>query len=224
MVQKRKTKPKMGRPLKLEGEKDTREKIIEASIDLFSKNGFGRTSVRQIASAIGLTEGAVYKHFTSKNAILDEVFVYAQNFIYTPLPIEQTLGALQGMSIFRGLLAPLPEIIMAEPTVAKIMQIIFHEMNHNENIRHYYQKEYIERGDNYISELFEKCIETGTIRACNTLALAKVFNSYRAEWSFQNFIIKQDKPVELSKLQEELEVIILFFEEMMLPNKNEIKK
>jgi len=219
MVKKRITKPKIGRPVKLEGEKDTREKIIEASIDLFSKNGFERTSVRQIAAAIGLTEGSVYRHFTSKDDILDEVFVYAQNFIHSPLPIEQTLGALQGMSIFRGLLAPLPEIIMAEPTVVKIMQIIFHEMNHNENIRHYYQKEYIERGDNYISELFEKCIEKRTIRACNTLALAKVFNSYRAEWSFQNFVLQQDKPVELSKLQEELDVIILFFEDMMLLKK-----
>jgi hypothetical protein len=147
-----------------------------------------------------------------------------QNFIYTPLPIEQTLGALQGMSIFRGLLAPLPGIILAAPIVVKIMQIMFHEMNHNENIQHYYQKEYIEKTDEYIRALFEKCIETGTIRPCNALSLAKIFNSYRAEWSFQNFIVQHDKPVELEKLKEELEGIILFFEKTMLPNKNEIKE
>jgi AcrR family transcriptional regulator len=217
MKQKQAIKSKMGRPFKQEGEKNTKEKIFDAAIDLFSQNGYERTSVREIASAIGLTEGAFYKHYTNKESILDDVFSYAEKLVFTPLPIEQTLGMLQGMSIFRGLLSPLPDIISEEPYVIKIMRIMFHEMNHNEKIRKYYQIEYTEKADAYMFALFEKCIEIGSIRPCNVYSLTKIFNTYRADWAFQNFIIRQDKPLDLDKLRIELNDMITFFEDLFLP-------
>jgi AcrR family transcriptional regulator len=213
MHQKQTTKPKMGRPFKQKGEKNTKEKILDVAIDLFSKNGYERTSVREIASAIGLTEGAFYKHYDNKEAVLDDVFTYAEKVVFTPLPIEQTLGILQGMSIFRGLLTPLPDIIAAEPYVIKIMRIMFHEMNHNEKIRKYYQVEYTEKADAYMLALFEKCVEIGSIRPCDVQSLTKIFNTYRAEWAFQNFIVNQNKPLDIDKLRKELNDMISFFEE-----------
>jgi AcrR family transcriptional regulator len=221
MAQKQKTKPKIGRPFKQEGEKNTKEKIFDAAINLFSEKGYERTSVREIASALGLTEGAVYRHYLNKEAILDDIFIYAEKLIFSPLPIEQTLGMLQGMSIFRGLLGPLPEIIMAEPYVVKIMRIMFHEIYHSEKIRNYYLIEYKEKGDEYINIIFEKCIELGTIRQCDSRSLSRVFNSYRSEWAFHNFIINQDKLLDMDKLKTELNEIIAFFEGIFLPKQVE---
>jgi len=50
-----------------------KQRILEAAISVFIENGFEETSMRQIASAAGLTTGAIYHHFKNK----DELFYYA---------------------------------------------------------------------------------------------------------------------------------------------------
>ncbi|MBL8953039.1 MAG: TetR/AcrR family transcriptional regulator [Myxococcaceae bacterium] len=59
----------MGRPKKSE-ERDTRQNILDAALDLFSENGFFGTSMRDIAKQVGVRESALYHHFKSKDAIV----------------------------------------------------------------------------------------------------------------------------------------------------------
>jgi len=47
-----------------------RAKIIDAAIDLFSRQGFHETGVEQIAEEAGITVGALYKYVRSKHDIL----------------------------------------------------------------------------------------------------------------------------------------------------------
>lgn len=47
----------------------TKKKIIESAIDLFSRKGFNYTSISDIASISGITKGAIYHHFENKDAI-----------------------------------------------------------------------------------------------------------------------------------------------------------
>ncbi len=49
---------------------DTRERILDVALDLFARQGFDRTSLRQIAESLGLTKAALYYHFESKDDIL----------------------------------------------------------------------------------------------------------------------------------------------------------
>jgi AcrR family transcriptional regulator len=205
--------PRMGRPNKQEGEKRTKEKIFDAAIDLFANKGFRGTSVREIASALGLTEGAIYRHFSGKDEILEQVFSYAEKVLFTPLPIEQTVGMPQEQSIFRGMLEPLPDIISSEPYMRKITRIMFNEMNQNEKIGQYYSKEYKQKANEYTITLFEKCMKAGTIRPCDVKSLAMVFNSFRSEWAYQNFIVDQSELLDLEKIKTELNNVISFFEQ-----------
>ena len=52
----------------------TREKLLDAAIELFSSKGYEATSVADIQLACGLTagSGALYKHFPSKHALLND--------------------------------------------------------------------------------------------------------------------------------------------------------
>jgi AcrR family transcriptional regulator len=52
----------------------TRQAIVDAAFQLFSRHGFSRTSVRDIAAAVGVTDAALYHHFDSKKDLLDAVF------------------------------------------------------------------------------------------------------------------------------------------------------
>jgi AcrR family transcriptional regulator len=47
--------------------------ILRSAEDLFLEQGFEKTSMRQIAERSGLTKGALYHHFDSKEALLDRL-------------------------------------------------------------------------------------------------------------------------------------------------------
>jgi AcrR family transcriptional regulator len=48
----------------------TRERVLQAALDLFIEKGYDRTSLREIADCVGLTKAALYYHFESKAEIL----------------------------------------------------------------------------------------------------------------------------------------------------------
>lgn len=50
---------------------NTKQEILEASLDLFSVQGFEATSISQIAGVVGIRKASLYSHFESKQAILD---------------------------------------------------------------------------------------------------------------------------------------------------------
>ena len=54
--------PKVTQQYKIE----IREKIIKAAIDAFSKNGFDRTRMDDVAKTADLSKGTIYLHFKSK--------------------------------------------------------------------------------------------------------------------------------------------------------------
>ncbi|MBN1654079.1 MAG: TetR/AcrR family transcriptional regulator [Deltaproteobacteria bacterium] len=52
---------------------ETREKIIAAATELFSKDGFHTTSSKKIAKAAGVAVGSFYNHFPDKKSLLFEI-------------------------------------------------------------------------------------------------------------------------------------------------------
>ena len=50
---------------------NTKEKILEAALDLFSVKGFEATSISQLADIVGIRKASLYSHFSSKQEILD---------------------------------------------------------------------------------------------------------------------------------------------------------
>jgi len=52
---------------------ETRQRIVDAARDLFVANGYDATSMRAIAKRIEYTPTAIYHHFESKEALLDEL-------------------------------------------------------------------------------------------------------------------------------------------------------
>ncbi|HBC2409933.1 TPA: helix-turn-helix transcriptional regulator, partial [Enterococcus faecium] len=51
----------------------THQKLIESGLSHFEKVGFQQTKIRQLCLTAGVTTGAFYKHFTSKEALFEEI-------------------------------------------------------------------------------------------------------------------------------------------------------
>jgi AcrR family transcriptional regulator len=48
----------------------TRQRILAAAQELFTRQGYHGTSTRKLANLAGITEGAIFRHFASKREIL----------------------------------------------------------------------------------------------------------------------------------------------------------
>lgn len=53
--------------------KNTKQEILNVSLDLFSIYGYEATSMSKIANTIGIRKASLYSHFESKQAILNEI-------------------------------------------------------------------------------------------------------------------------------------------------------
>ena len=62
----------MPRKTKVETEK-TRSQILLQALRLFAAHGYAQTSLNDIAARLHMTKGAVYWHFSSKEAVLEEI-------------------------------------------------------------------------------------------------------------------------------------------------------
>jgi AcrR family transcriptional regulator len=57
--------------------KDRKLAIVKAALPLFARKGFAETTTRELASAAGVSEPLLYKHFPGKEALYDEIQNYS---------------------------------------------------------------------------------------------------------------------------------------------------
>lgn len=91
--------------------KDTKERILATALEMFSRNGYAGTNIRELTAALGLVKSSMYKHFESKeaiwNALLDEMIAYygqrfgsAENLPPVPDSLEGLVQLTMGMVNF----------------------------------------------------------------------------------------------------------------------------
>mgnify|MGYP002513115132 CR=1 FL=1 len=85
--------------------KDTKERILETALEMFSQNGYNGTNIRELTASLGLVKSAMYKHFESKediwNTLLDEMIAYYDTHFGSPEhlpPVPDTLEDLAEMT------------------------------------------------------------------------------------------------------------------------------
>jgi AcrR family transcriptional regulator len=62
-----------------------REDILSAALDLFVDHGFDGTSVPAVATAAGIAAGTIYRHFDSKETLVNELYRRCKTALMTRL-------------------------------------------------------------------------------------------------------------------------------------------
>lgn len=79
----------------------TKERILEAALALFAREGYAGVSMADIAGELGITKGALYRHFAGKRDIFESILrrmeqmdgENAANYDVPAEPIEQDAAA-----------------------------------------------------------------------------------------------------------------------------------
>lgn len=54
-------------------QEDTKKKILDKALELFSQRGYDAVSVGEIAAAVGIKAPSLYNHFSGKQAIFEAI-------------------------------------------------------------------------------------------------------------------------------------------------------
>jgi AcrR family transcriptional regulator len=102
-----------------------KHRIEQAALPLFVQKGVAATSVRDIAAAAGVSEGALYRHFTGKDELVAALF--AERYA----ALARQLDALAGTGSFAERLSAVIEGLCAlhdrEPDAFNFMLVVQHE-------------------------------------------------------------------------------------------------
>jgi len=108
---------------------DTRMRLIEAAIDLFTRHSFAGTSLQMIADELGFTKAAIYHHFRTREQLLaaviepmlDELRTVVESAETKRTPharAEHMLGGYAALAVRnRGLVA----VLATDPSVATVL-------------------------------------------------------------------------------------------------------
>ena len=168
-------------------QEDTKKRITEKALELFSTRGYDSVSVGEIAVAVGIRAPSLYNHFPSKQAIFDAIVreTAAQYEADTGKIDIHVQDSRQDISVFTG--------VTADALYEKVRRIFEYSL-HNEQISRFrrmmtieqfrspelaalYSERYVERLINYHSDIFRALIAAGEIKAEDPRVLAMMYVS-----------------------------------------------
>lgn len=172
-------------------EKNTKNKIFESSIDLFSEKGFDASAMREIAEMVGIKKASLYSHYNSKDQILEEILKYPIDRIGTvgqqDVETEELIVSL-GLEKFMDLAGDLILSWMEDPYMEKIWRIICIELYHNPQIKKFYS-EFINLSFSFWEEAFNLMIKHKLIKPLDPQLLATEYLSFYGNSYMEYFLL-----------------------------------
>lgn len=78
---------------------DRASRILDAAAELIAHYGYDKTSVEDIAKAAGISKGAIYLHFESKESLFDAVLIRESSTLLD-IVIERVQNDPRGLTLF----------------------------------------------------------------------------------------------------------------------------
>ena len=168
-------------------QEDTKQKILDKALELFSAQGYDSVSVGQIAKAVGIKAPSLYNHFPSKQAIFDAIVAStaAQYEADTDQINIHVQNAAQDIPAFTEITADalfekvrqIFEYSLHDNTISRFRRMMTLEQFRSPELAALYSRRYVERVLAYHAGIFRALIAAGEITAEDPNALAMLYVS-----------------------------------------------
>ena len=158
--------------------KDTRERILAAALELFSRKGYEGTNIRELAASLGLVKSGIYKHFESKEAVwdalLDQMIAYyaerfgsADRLPPVPASAEELVGLTMG----------LVNVTVHDERIVMTRKLLTIEQFRDERARDLATKHFLTGLTEMFTHVFAGMMDRGLIRRGNPAMLAFAYTT-----------------------------------------------
>ena len=149
---------------------NTKQEILEASLELFSVQGFEATSISQIVGAVGIRKASLYSHFESKQAILDALVKdvlekYTEHSIFARTKWEKNednlpMSADEAVKMIVGQI----RFILHDPIISRARKMLVIEQFQNPELAKLQTKQNYTDVIRYFTGLIQCMIRKGILR------------------------------------------------------------
>ena len=168
-------------------QEDTKKRILDKALELFSENGYDSVSVGEIAKAVGIKAPSLYSHYPSKQAIFNAIVedTALQYEKYTDKINIHVQNAKKDMSVFSEiteevLIKKVSQIFsysLHDEEISRFRRMMTIEQFRSEELSAFYTERYVDRMIRYHAEIFKNLIAAGEIRDENIETLAMKYVS-----------------------------------------------
>ena len=158
--------------------KDTKQRILDAALEMFSKNGYAGTNIRELTASLGLVKSSMYKHFKNKediwNTLLDELIIYYDERFGSPdrlPPIPDSLEELAAMTM------RMADFTIHDEKVIKTRKLLMIEQFRDDRARKLASKHFLTGLKDMFTHVFADMMDKGLIRQDDPAMLAFAYTS-----------------------------------------------
>jgi len=163
-----------------------RAQIVEAAVRLFSQRGYFQTTIEDIAEAVPVSKGLVYKYFKDKDALL----FYCMRYVLDRYSLGEpalliaergTVGALLKVMRIQCVIAQQHglETLLAYRSTADLSADLAREIKVLES-----------KTVRVIRQCLDACIARGFMREANTEIMAYQYLMYGHTWALKNWAFR----------------------------------
>ncbi len=180
--------------------------ILQAARGLFAQKGYESTTTRDLATAAGVAEATLFRHFANKKAILIAIVTEGWVEILTDLLTE-----LSEISNYKAVAQLLHRRLINLHDHADMMRICFLEAPVHPELRDRIQSEIINKMIDVTEAFFETAIQKGVYRPMNPKIIAQVFLGMFAiaGFSYNTILEPNTSPQAIKEMDEGLADIFL---------------
>jgi len=147
---------------------ESKQKIMKAAMDVFSRKGYAKANIREIARTAGISVGGVYLYFRNKEELYRSLINERMLDIgsKTETIAGKTQSASEALSHFLGL--------HLENALKHKEFILLHIREHGFTFGVQEKKNFFRKQRELVERLIQRGIRTGEFRKCNAADMAKV--------------------------------------------------
>jgi len=163
----------------------TKENILHTALRLFAQNGYEATSVSDIAGELGMTKGALYKHYKNKRDIFDSIVdrIYqmdvetAKKYEVPEETFDKSPSAYRNTAVdkIKAFIEAQFYFLTEDEFFSNFRKMLTLEQYRNPEIMDLYQKCIVSGPVSYMEDLFREMMEQGILNKSNPKQLALEF-------------------------------------------------
>ena len=173
----------------------TKINLLRAAVELFAQRGYSAASVRDITKRVGIKESSLYKHFQSKDEMLETIFVNFRRDVEAILPplesIERIVEAMSLREFLERGWANYKAHIHGDPLHLHVWSIVYSELFRHPMAKDIYMNGIVARTIDRLALVFAGMAKRGKIAALDPRLLA-------SEYQYPLFAVIMEYSVRLS--------------------------
>ena len=158
--------------------KDTKERILSAALELFSRKGYEGTNILDITNSVGIVKSGIYKHFESKeeiwDALLDQMIAYYDEHFGSAEHLPPVPDSLEGLVAMTMRMA---DFTIHDEKVMMTRKLLTIEQFHDERAKKLATKHFLTGLTEMFTHVFSGMMAKGLLREDDPEMLAFAYTS-----------------------------------------------